>query len=274
MPSNPMIKILFLEDVMDDFFMVRDLLKDKQAGGSDMFFLERAATVADAKRHLQIEHYDLFLVDYYIAGPDGAEYGTDFIRHVIRRPPHPPTILLTGRRRLTLDGELIDWISQGRLSFMTKEDLNADRLYDTIRAALGTMMRILLVEDDKDDYELVRSYLALSPMYRFDIDWAKSVQEAREMVDNMGERQYDAYLIDYQLGELTGMDFVSELVALNIHQPMLLVTGFDDIDMNEDAIRLIGRRQLGFLTKSKLTTESLVQGIIHARNAASLFAND
>jgi two-component system cell cycle sensor histidine kinase/response regulator CckA len=68
---------------------------------------------------------------------------------------------------------------------------------------IGTReIRLLLVEDDEDDYVLTRDLLTDSRRTRFALDWVTSFDEA---LDAMGKGQHDVYLVDYRLGEHDGL---------------------------------------------------------------------
>ena len=69
---------------------------------------------------------------------------------------------------------------------------------------------MLLVEDDEDDYLITRDMLARQDRARFVLDWCASYEDA---LATIRERSHDVYLIDYRLGEHTGLELVSEAFA-------------------------------------------------------------
>jgi DNA-binding response OmpR family regulator len=52
---------------------------------------------------------------------------------------------------------------------------------------------VLLVEDDEDDVLITRGHLHAIEGTRFDVDWARTLEDA---VARLDERAYDAYLVD------------------------------------------------------------------------------
>ena len=83
-------------------------------------------------------------------------------------------------------------------------------------------IRVLLVEDDPDDYLITRELLGRQERARFDVDWRPGYAEALQAIR---ERRHDVYLIDYRLGSRTGLDLVRDGFAERAHAPVLMLTG-------------------------------------------------
>jgi len=64
-------------------------------------------------------------------------------------------------------------------------------------------IRVLLIEDDEDDYVLTRDLLADSRRTRFSLGWVSSYEEA---LGAIADGQHDVYLVDYRLGEHDGLE--------------------------------------------------------------------
>jgi CheY-like chemotaxis protein len=62
--------------------------------------------------------------------------------------------------------------------------------------------RVLLVEDDEDDYILTSEYLNQLDSHTFEIDWVTNPTKALEQL-NLGK--HDICLLDYQLGAYNGL---------------------------------------------------------------------
>lgn len=91
-------------------------------------------------------------------------------------------------------------------------------------------VRVLLVEDDEDDYVIIRDLLAESRQMRFALDWAASYQAGLEAI-RRGE--HDVYLFDYCLGAHNGLDLLQESVDAGGRVPVIILTSLGDqaIDM-------------------------------------------
>ena len=59
------------------------------------------------------------------------------------------------------------------------------------------IIKVLLVEDDEEDYALTRELFSEIQGKRFQVDWAKSFSQGCEAIRR---RPYDVCLIDYRLG--------------------------------------------------------------------------
>jgi PAS domain S-box-containing protein len=92
--------------------------------------------------------------------------------------------------------------------------------------------RILLVEDNEDDYLIVRDFLSDITTAKFDLKWVDTYRAARELLTH---RQYDVCLIDYRLGEATGIDLLREFGSGET--PFILLTGNEDYETDVAATK-------------------------------------
>lgn len=83
-------------------------------------------------------------------------------------------------------------------------------------------IRLLLVDDDEDDYVLTQDLLADIPDIRFELDWISDPDAALE---EMVRGRHDLHLIDYSLGRLDGLALIHAAVARGCTAPMILLTG-------------------------------------------------
>lgn len=95
-------------------------------------------------------------------------------------------------------------------------------------------IRVMLVDDDEDDYVLTRDLLADIPDFAFELDWVSDVDAALEAMC-AGER--DLYLVDYRLGRVDGLDLIRKAVAQGCSAPIILLTGMSDRTVDLDAMR-------------------------------------
>jgi two-component sensor histidine kinase/FixJ family two-component response regulator len=95
-------------------------------------------------------------------------------------------------------------------------------------------VRVLLVEDDADDYTLTRDMLSESDGKRFHLDWVATYDAALEQIRR---QEHDVYLLDYRLGERNGLELLREAVRLGARAPMILITGQDDRTVDMEAMR-------------------------------------
>jgi diguanylate cyclase (GGDEF)-like protein/PAS domain S-box-containing protein len=119
-------------------------------------------------------------------------------------------------------------------------------------------IRVLLIEDDDDDYLITRDLLAGQERARYQVDWSKDFDAA---LDRIGEQAHDVYLIDYRLGGRTGLELVREGFADRPRAPVLILTGQLDYEIDLEATSL---GVTDFLVKQELTAASLERSIRYA----------
>ena len=64
---------------------------------------------------------------------------------------------------------------------------------------------ILLIEDDEDDFFILKHLISKSPYLSVTFDWFKTIEEARE---SYKEDTYDLIFVDYYLGKNTALDLL------------------------------------------------------------------
>lgn len=94
--------------------------------------------------------------------------------------------------------------------------------------------RILIVDDDEDDYILTRGVLDEVYGEQVEVSWIASCEPARVALMS-GE--YEVCLLDYHLGEQTGLDLLRQVIASGCRTPIILLTGMDDRDTDVEAMQ-------------------------------------
>jgi diguanylate cyclase (GGDEF)-like protein len=102
-------------------------------------------------------------------------------------------------------------------------------------------LRVLLVDDDEDEYLLTKSMLAdcayLSDRREpvgFRLDWVSSYEAALEAFEG---QQHDVYLLDYHLGSRDGLQLLREVTAKGCTKPVILMTGRGSYDLDIEAMK-------------------------------------
>jgi PAS domain S-box-containing protein len=127
--------------------------------------------------------------------------------------------------------------------------------------------RILIVDDDEDDFIITSDLIRSIPSSGFSINWCYSYKEA---LAQMKDRQSDIYFIDYRLGAKTGLDLLKEAIAAGVEEPVILLTGKGNHDVDMEAMRV---GAMDYLVKGELNEEKLERSIRYAlERAASIKA--
>jgi len=126
------------------------------------------------------------------------------------------------------------------------------------RAQSSLPTRVLIVEDDEDDYLIIEACIRDIPEKDFTIDWCYEYEEALKRIK---EGCYDIYFIDYLLGARTGLELLREAIAVGCEEPLVLLTGIGNRDVDVQAMTI---GAVDFLVKSEINTEKLERSIRYA----------
>lgn len=95
-------------------------------------------------------------------------------------------------------------------------------------------IRVLLVEDDEEDYIITQEHLSEAKLASFKLTWVKDYDEA---VDFYCKETFDVVLIDYRLGIHDGLELLRALRKKNDSIPLILLTGLGDTEIDIQAMK-------------------------------------
>jgi PAS domain S-box-containing protein len=121
----------------------------------------------------------------------------------------------------------------------------------------NTVYRILIIDDDEDDFLITSEYINNIPGYHFIIEWSFDYGQAMKHIRN-GE--YDLYLVDYYLGAKTGLDFIKGAMKES-NDPIILLTGKGNHKLDIEAMQA---GAVDYLVKGELDSEKLERSIRHS----------
>lgn len=128
-------------------------------------------------------------------------------------------------------------------------------------------VRILIIDDDEDDFILTKEYLEEIRDRALTIEWCYNYKTALEYI---AAKRFDLYFVDYRLGAKTGVDLLKEAMDLNCEEPIILLTGKGNTNIDKQAMQM---GAVDYLVKSELTTEKLERCIRYSlERAASIKA--
>ncbi|HEX8378305.1 MAG TPA: ATP-binding protein [Pedobacter sp.] len=120
-------------------------------------------------------------------------------------------------------------------------------------------VKILLVDDDEDDFVLTKDILReVSNNHNYEVTWCSNFSEA---INAMLKSRYDIYLVDYRLGKDSGMDLLNEAIKSNCTEPIIMLTGKGDLKIDREAMQL---GAADYLIKDNITAQSLERSIRYA----------
>ena len=101
-----------------------------------------------------------------------------------------------------------------------------------------TPVRVLLVDDDEDDYIITRNLISQIRDHRYQLEWVDNYDDA---LAALHRHAHDICLLDYRLGSRTGLELLQESSSLSGRPPMILLTGQGDHEIDIEATKA-GRR--------------------------------
>ncbi len=257
-----MLHVILIDDDPDDCVLVRDLLSDSRGKEFELDCYETLYAGIEAIRE---KPYDVCLLDYRLGLDDSLPTIPEIrsIRETL------PIVVLTGLGDRDVD---LEAMRAGASDYVSKDHLNPNHLDRKIRYAIAREQsrarrretagdacpRILLVEDDKDDYIIVHEMLSDIHGEALRLHWVPSWEEATHEISG---NRYDVCLLDNNLGEHSGMELVQEAIAHGVEIPLILLTGCGDRDTDLEAMR---SGASDFLDKNELRPALLDRSIRYA----------
>jgi len=123
--------------------------------------------------------------------------------------------------------------------------------------------KIAIIEDDEDDYLIIKDYISEIEGRTFVVDWFQDYNSAIEAIKN---KAYHLYFVDYFLGHKTGLDLLDAAGELNCDEPIILLTGLGNKAID---IKAMERGATDYLVKNDLSTEKLERCIRYALERSS-----
>lgn len=119
-------------------------------------------------------------------------------------------------------------------------------------------IRVLLVDDDEEDFLLTSDLLREAEGARFELEWVESFEAG---LQRLTTGQHAVVLVDYYLGAHDGLEFLRERERLQSRTPVILLTGQDNQDVNLSAIRA---GAADYLVKGQIGAPLLERSILQA----------
>jgi signal transduction histidine kinase len=123
---------------------------------------------------------------------------------------------------------------------------------------LEANLRVLLIDDDRDDHDLAVDVLREAYGTAFRLAWAPTFDEG---LAALSRGDVDVCLLDYRLGVRTGLDLLRAATAAGIDVPIVLLTGQGEREVDLEAMRA---GAADYLTKDKLSADTLERTIRHS----------
>ena len=128
----------------------------------------------------------------------------------------------------------------------------------------GGVIRVLMLDDNEDDYRITRKQLAEIRRERYELDWTSNNEDA---LTAMANNSYDVYIIDYLLGPKTGLDVLREAIEKGCVKPVIILTGVEDWVVDNNVMEA---GAADYLVKGEITPEVLERSIRYSIQQARM----
>lgn len=103
------------------------------------------------------------------------------------------------------------------------------------RSSSHAPITVILIDDDEEDYIIIDHVFRRIPDSPFRLEWCSSFEEAKQLIE---ARAGDIYLIDYHLGEYSGLDLLKFADPGKRPEPFIMLTGMGDRETEKRSMKL------------------------------------
>ncbi len=121
----------------------------------------------------------------------------------------------------------------------------------------NTTYKILIVDDNEYDFLIIKQYIKNIKGYNFNVEWRYDYEGA---MNDVCEKKYALYLVDYYLGANTGLDFIKEAFEKKCEEPIIILTGRAAPELDAEVMHA---GAVDYLIKGEMDTEKLERCIRH-----------
>lgn len=119
-------------------------------------------------------------------------------------------------------------------------------------------VRILLIEDDPDDYILTRSMLSDAYRSNYRLDWESNYESG---LHALLTQSYHVVLLDFDLGEHNGLDLLKEASTTGCQNPVIMMTGAGSYRVDIEAMKA---GAVDYISKAEASASLLERTIRYA----------
>lgn len=125
-------------------------------------------------------------------------------------------------------------------------------------------IKVLIIEDNEGDAELIRRFLSKADNIYFDTEHAELMSSG---VDLLGKMNFDVILSDLGLPDSTGVETLVKLHSRYPDIPLIVLTALDD---ENTALVAMQRGAQDYLVKGQINTSQLVRSVRYAMERQKL----
>ncbi len=128
------------------------------------------------------------------------------------------------------------------------------------------VVRVLVLDDNEDDFAFVKILLGKSMLFAYELQWAPTEGVALDALQRGG---FDVALFDYKLGGTTGLEILRTLQGQQCEIPIILLTGSENPEVDQAAL---DAGAADYLCKGSLDTTRLERAIRYSISHAQMLS--
>ncbi|MBI3725765.1 sigma-54-dependent Fis family transcriptional regulator [bacterium] len=122
----------------------------------------------------------------------------------------------------------------------------------------GGPIRVLLVDDDEDDYVLTRGLFSEIEGASYKLDWVSTLDAGAKAI---ARAEHDVYLVDYRLGRASGLTLIRRAQEAPRRAPFIVLSVLGDRAVDIEAMKA---GAADYLVKGQITPSLLERSIRYA----------
>jgi len=119
-------------------------------------------------------------------------------------------------------------------------------------------IKVLIIEDDEDDFIILKHYLGKIRSAQYNVYWCNSFVDAE---NDVLKNEHHIYLIDNYLGGGEGVQLIESLRKKNFSKPLILLTGASDYVIDSKAME---KGASDFIIKTEIKVDTLERAMRYA----------
>ncbi|MGC8490842.1 MAG: response regulator [Syntrophobacteraceae bacterium] len=119
-------------------------------------------------------------------------------------------------------------------------------------------IRVLLINDDREDFLIVSHMLSEAEYTRFKLDWVQTYEAGLEAICGRG---HDVYLLDYFMGRHNGLELLERVVETGCKAPVIFLTSHGNYAVD---LKAMEAGASDYLIKGQFTAPVLERSIRYA----------
>lgn len=270
--SERLFSILIIDDDPEDRLIIRDLLE--RGSGNDLQYrlaIAEAGGYDEGRQILSAQKWNLVLVDHYLGSSERT--GLRLIEEFASQGTNPPSMLLvTGKNVVDFSGVDLKLLGSHNVRLLAKNNLKWEVLRQAIAYVDETqgwiqeknkVTSILVLEDDKDDFDMMRDYIKDHDFIPFYLPFfLVHVHEVDQALDLLTTDKWDVFIADYRLsGKYTGLDCIHMARERGIGVPTVIMSSFeiDQLDLNDEDRSLLQSGKLKYVHKQGISVYAMME---------------